>query len=98
MLVIGDTTTTLVGALAAFYAGVPVVHLEAGLRTGDPTNPFPEEMNRLLTTRMASMHLAATPLCRDNLLAEGVPADETSLSQATPLLTRCSGPLSRSGR
>ena len=60
------------GALAAFYAGVPVGHLEAGLRTGDPTNPFPEEMNRRLTTRLSSLHLAATPLAAGNLLREGV--------------------------
>jgi UDP-N-acetylglucosamine 2-epimerase (non-hydrolysing) len=72
IIVQGDTTTTLVGALAGFYARVPVVHLEAGLRTGDPQNPFPEEMNRRLTTRMASLHLAATPLAQQNLLAEGV--------------------------
>jgi UDP-N-acetylglucosamine 2-epimerase (non-hydrolysing) len=72
VLVQGDTTTTMVGALAAFYAGIPVGHLEAGLRTGDPTNPFPEEMNRRVTTRLASLHLAATPLAADNLVREGV--------------------------
>lgn len=76
VIVQGDTTTTLVGALAAFYAGVPVVHMEAGLRTGNPTNPFPEEMNRRLTTRLASLHLAPTARARQNLLSEGVlPAD-----------------------
>jgi UDP-N-acetylglucosamine 2-epimerase (non-hydrolysing) len=73
VLVQGDTTTTMVGAMAAFYAGVPVVHLEAGLRTDDPTNPFPEEMNRRLTTRLASLHLPATPLAAQNLAREGVP-------------------------
>jgi UDP-N-acetylglucosamine 2-epimerase (non-hydrolysing) len=72
IIVQGDTTTTLVGALAGFYARIPVVHLEAGLRTHDPHNPFPEEMNRRLTTQLASLHLAATPLARDNLLTEGV--------------------------
>ena len=72
IIVQGDTTTTLVGALAGFYAQIPVVHLEAGLRTDDPHNPYPEEMNRRLTTRLASLHLAATPLARDNLLADGV--------------------------
>jgi UDP-N-acetylglucosamine 2-epimerase (non-hydrolysing) len=75
VLVQGDTTTTVVGALAGFLTGVPVVHLEAGLRTSDPRNPFPEEMNRRLTTQLSDLHLAATPQARDNLLAEGV-ADE----------------------
>ncbi|HSK26496.1 MAG TPA: UDP-N-acetylglucosamine 2-epimerase (non-hydrolyzing) [Jiangellales bacterium] len=76
LLVQGDTTTTLVGALAGFYAQVPVVHLEAGLRTNDVLNPFPEEMNRRLVTRLAALHLAATPAARENLLSEGVsPAD-----------------------
>ena len=72
VLVQGDTTTTMVGALAAFYAGIPVGHLEAGLRTDDPANPFPEEMNRRVTTRLSSLHLAATPLAADNLAREGV--------------------------
>jgi UDP-N-acetylglucosamine 2-epimerase (non-hydrolysing) len=76
VLVQGDTTTTLVGALSAFYAEVPVVHLEAGLRTGDPDNPFPEEMNRRLTSQLARLHLAATAQARDNLLAEGFNADQ----------------------
>lgn len=75
VLVQGDTTTTVVGALAGFLSRVPVVHLEAGLRTSDPQNPFPEEMNRRLTTQLAQLHLAATPLARDNLLAEGVSGD-----------------------
>lgn len=75
VLVQGDTTTTVVGALAGFLKRVPVVHLEAGLRTSDPQNPFPEEMNRRLTTQLAELHLAATPLARDNLLAEGVSGD-----------------------
>jgi UDP-N-acetylglucosamine 2-epimerase (non-hydrolysing) len=76
VLVQGDTTTTLVGALSAFYAGVPVAHLEAGLRTGDPQSPFPEEMNRRLTSQLTSLHLAATPRARENLLAEGFASDE----------------------
>jgi UDP-N-acetylglucosamine 2-epimerase (non-hydrolysing) len=76
VVVQGDTTTTFVGAMAGFYSQVPVVHMEAGLRTGDVGNPFPEEMNRRLVTRLASLHLAATPAARDNLLSEGVsPAD-----------------------
>jgi UDP-N-acetylglucosamine 2-epimerase (non-hydrolysing) len=69
----GDTTTTFCGALAAFYARIPAAHVEAGLRTGDTALPFPEEMNRLLTGRLASLHLAATEGARQNLLREHVP-------------------------
>lgn len=72
VLVQGDTTTAFAAALAAFYAKVPVVHLEAGLRTGDVTSPFPEEMNRRLTSQLASLHLAPTPASRANLESEGV--------------------------
>ena len=72
VLVQGDTTTALAAALAAFHRGIPVVHLEAGLRSGDPLLPFPEEMNRRLVTRLASVHLAATPANAATLLSEGV--------------------------
>jgi UDP-N-acetylglucosamine 2-epimerase (non-hydrolysing) len=72
VVVQGDTTTTLAGALAAFYRRVPVAHLEAGLRTGDLGAPYPEEMNRRVTTQLASLHLAPTPAAKANLLAEGV--------------------------
>jgi UDP-N-acetylglucosamine 2-epimerase (non-hydrolysing) len=72
VVVQGDTTTTLAGALAAFYRRIPVAHLEAGLRTGDLAAPYPEEMNRRVTTQLASLHLAPTPTARANLLAEGV--------------------------
>lgn len=72
VLVQGDTTTTLCGALAGFYAGLPVVHVEAGLRTADPMTPFPEEMNRRLTTRASSLHFAATSWAAANLHKEGV--------------------------
>lgn len=72
LLVQGDTTTALAGALAAFHRGVPVGHIEAGLRSGDPTSPFPEEMNRRMISKIASVHFAATSNNRDNLLAEGV--------------------------
>jgi UDP-N-acetylglucosamine 2-epimerase (non-hydrolysing) len=72
VLVQGDTATTMAGALAAFYQRVPVAHLEAGLRTGDRYAPFPEEINRRLTTGLASLHLAPTPASKANLLAEGV--------------------------
>lgn len=76
-IVQGDTTTTLCGALAAFYARVPVAHVEAGLRTGDLAQPFPEEMNRVVTGRLTSLHFAATPGAAANLESEGVPAGRT---------------------
>lgn len=72
VIVQGDTTTTLCGALAAFYHRAPVAHVEAGLRTGDPSQPFPEEMNRLLTSRLAALHFAATEGAASNLRREGV--------------------------
>ncbi len=76
VLVHGDTSTTLAAALAAFYARVPVGHVEAGLRTGDLSAPWPEEANRRLTAPLASMHFAPTARARDNLLIEGTdPAD-----------------------
>jgi UDP-N-acetylglucosamine 2-epimerase (non-hydrolysing) len=68
----GDTTTSFVSGLAAFYEQVPVVHVEAGLRTSNRYSPFPEEMNRRLTSQLASLHLAPTPTARQNLLAENV--------------------------
>ena len=73
VLVQGDTTTVLATALAAFYARVPVGHVEAGLRTGDMTAPWPEEMNRRLTDAISDRHYAPTETARRNLLAEGVP-------------------------
>lgn len=69
----GDTTTTLCGALSAFYAGVDIAHVEAGLRTFDLRAPFPEEMNRVLTAQLTAVHFAATRRAADNLLREGVP-------------------------
>lgn len=72
ILVQGDTTTALAGALAGFYRHIPVGHVEAGLRTHDMRNPYPEEMNRKLMTSLASYHFAATPRNRETLLAEGV--------------------------
>jgi UDP-N-acetylglucosamine 2-epimerase (non-hydrolysing) len=68
----GDTTTTLCGALAAFYSGIAVAHVEAGLRTGDLRQPFPEELNRVLTTRMTTLHFAATSSAADNLRRESI--------------------------
>jgi len=71
VIVQGDTTTTMAAALAAFYHKVPVGHVEAGLRTGDLQQPFPEEMNRVLTSRLASVHFAPTARAAANLAAEG---------------------------
>src|SRR5215204_3707303 len=67
VVVQGDTTTTLCGSLGAFYARIPVAHVEAGLRTGNYDHPFPEEMNRVLATRLTSLHFAATELAAENL-------------------------------
>lgn len=72
MLVHGDTSTTLASSLAAFYARIPVWHVEAGLRTGDLAAPWPEEMNRRVTGALASRHFAPTERARQNLLREGV--------------------------
>jgi UDP-N-acetylglucosamine 2-epimerase len=74
VLVHGDTSTTLATALAAFYARVPVGHVEAGLRTGDLQAPWPEEANRRLTAPIAELHFAPTMRARDNLLGENLPA------------------------
>lgn len=72
VIVQGDTTTTLCGALAAFYKRIPVAHVEAGLRTHDMSQPFPEEMNRVVATRLASIHFAATDAAAQNLQNEAV--------------------------
>lgn len=72
VLVHGDTSTTFAGALAAFYHKIPVGHVEAGLRTLDKYSPFPEEMNRCLTGRIASLHFAPTARNRDNLAREAI--------------------------
>ena len=71
----GDTTTTFAGALAAFYHKVPIAHVEAGLRTYDKGQPFPEEMNRCLVSSLADFHFAPTEAARDNLLKENTPSD-----------------------
>lgn len=76
VLVHGDTTTSTAAALAAFYQQIPVGHVEAGLRTHNVYSPWPEEMNRQITTRIASYHFAPTPHSRKNLLQEGI-ADES---------------------
>lgn len=73
MLVHGDTTTSMAAALAAFYAGIKVGHVEAGLRTRNLLSPWPEEANRQITGRLANLHFAPTDLSRRNLIAEAVP-------------------------
>lgn len=76
VLVQGDTTTTFMAALASFYLQVPVGHIEAGLRTGDLQAPFPEEANRVLTSRLARWHFAPTENNREALIREGIPTDQ----------------------
>jgi UDP-N-acetylglucosamine 2-epimerase (non-hydrolysing) len=80
LIVQGDTTTTFTGALAAFYQHVRVGHVEAGLRTGDLAQPFPEELNRVLTTRLATLHFAPTENAQRNLLAEGIDPQRISIT------------------
>jgi UDP-N-acetylglucosamine 2-epimerase (non-hydrolysing) len=75
VIVQGDTTTALAGALAAFNLGVPVGHVEAGLRSFDVASPFPEEMNRTLISRLSTWHFAATRANMDNLVDEGISPD-----------------------
>ena len=75
VLVHGDTTTTIAASLAAFYQRIPVGHVEAGLRTGDLSSPWPEEANRTLTGRLAMYHFAPTENSRQNLLREAIPDD-----------------------
>ena len=75
VLVHGDTTTSMAAALAAFYQQIPVGHIEAGLRTNNIYSPWPEEMNRQITGRIATYHLAPTLLSKQNLMKEGVRPD-----------------------
>ncbi|MGO2541924.1 MAG: non-hydrolyzing UDP-N-acetylglucosamine 2-epimerase [Specibacter sp.] len=83
VIVQGDTTTSTAGAIAAFYAGIPVVHAEAGLRSHNLFSPFPEEANRKITTQIASLHLAPTSTSKANLLAEGVDALDIAVTGNT---------------
>jgi UDP-N-acetylglucosamine 2-epimerase (non-hydrolysing) len=83
VLVQGDTTTAFSAALAAFYRQTPIAHVEAGLRTGDLQGPWPEEANRVLTTRLADIHFAPTCEARRNLLAEGVPPNRVLVTGNT---------------
>lgn len=76
VLVHGDTTTSMAAALAAFYQQIPVGHVEAGLRTHNIYSPWPEEMNRLMTGRIATYHFSPTPMSRQNLLDEGVKEEQ----------------------
>lgn len=83
VLVHGDTTTTLATSIAAFYANVPIGHVEAGLRTYDIRAPFPEEFNRQVTSRLSRWHFAPTSVSRDNLLAESVASSSITVTGNT---------------
>jgi len=83
VVVQGDTTTVLCAALTSFYHRIPVAHVEAGLRTGNMQSPWPEEANRVLTTRLAGIHFAPTENNRRNLLDEGVPGDRIHVTGNT---------------
>ncbi len=85
VVVQGDTTSALVGALGAFYQKIPVAHVEAGLRTDDLYAPFPEEMNRRVITRLGRWHFAPTTVARSNLLAEGVPDSSIEVTGNTSI-------------
>ena len=76
ILVHGDTTTCMAASLAAFYAGIKVGHVEAGLRTGNLQSPFPEEANRVLVSKLADLNFSATEINRQNLLSEGIKPDK----------------------
>ena len=83
VLVHGDTTTSTAAALAAFYQQIPVGHVEAGLRTHNVYSPWPEEMNRQITGRIATYHFAPTPLSRQNLLDEGIKEEAITVTGNT---------------
>jgi len=83
ILVHGDTTTTFVGALAAFYEKIPVGHVEAGLRSGNKYSPYPEEMNRILTSQLSNLHFAPTVQNYNNLMAGGISADNIYITGNT---------------
>ncbi len=94
ILVQGDTTTAMAGALAGFYRRIPVAHVEAGLRSGSPHSPYPEEVNRTLITRLATYHFAATPRNRQTLLTEGV-APESIFVTGNPVTDALNAVLER---
>ena len=83
VLVHGDTTTSTAAALAAFYQQIPVGHVEAGLRTHNIYSPWPEEMNRLITGRIATYHFSPTPLSKENLLKENVAEEAITVTGNT---------------
>lgn len=83
VLVHGDTSTTMSAALAAYYERIPFGHVEAGLRTGDIYSPWPEEMNRQIVGRIASVHFAPTETARTNLLAENIPGESVHVTGNT---------------
>jgi len=85
VLVQGDTTTTWAASLAAFYNKIKIGHVEAGLRTNNRYSPFPEEINRILTTHIADMHFAPTYLARENLLKEGIPKSKIFITGNTAI-------------
>lgn len=83
VIIQGDTTTAFCAALAAFYRSIPVAHVEAGLRTHDLTAPFPEEANRQLIARIATLHFGPTQRARENLIDEGVPENRITVTGNT---------------
>jgi UDP-N-acetylglucosamine 2-epimerase (non-hydrolysing) len=83
VMVHGDTTTSMITAMAAFYLQIPVCHVEAGLRTHNINSPFPEELNRQITSRIASLHFAPTKMARQNLLNEKVPDNQIHVTGNT---------------
>jgi len=83
ILVHGDTTTCMAGALAGFYEGIPIGHIEAGLRTGDLSAPFPEEANRSIVGRLTNYHFAPTDLSKNNLIKENTPAENIFITGNT---------------
>ena len=83
----GDTTTVMVAAVASFYAGIPFAHVEAGLRTGDLRSPFPEEFNRIVAGRVATLHFAPTQAARQALLREGVDSSSVTVTGNTVIDT-----------
>ncbi|MBE6404406.1 MAG: UDP-N-acetylglucosamine 2-epimerase (non-hydrolyzing) [Lentisphaerae bacterium] len=87
VVVQGDTTTVFAASLTAFYHKIPIAHVEAGLRTGNMLSPWPEEANRVLTTRLAHWHFCPTKLNRDNLLKEGVLAEQIYITGNTVIDT-----------
>src|SRR6266571_9390569 len=96
ILVQGDTTTAMAGALAGFYRRIPIGHVEAGLRSGNTYSPYPEEMNRRLITRLATYHFPATRRNRATLLSEGVPED-TVFVTGNPVVDALHAILERAG-